>query len=228
VIYNAVLALAVLIILARGVLVARERWVWLPLGAGLGLWASANTYYSIFLADLDPVPIPSVADALWLAFYPTVYVAMVLIVRSRLSGLRRGMWLDGIIGALAVAALCAAVVLAPFLAGLSGSMAEIATNLAYPLGDLILLSMTTLLMTSAASARRVLGLAVFDLNGFKTYNDRFGHPAGMRCSSGSAIASRQRSAATAWRTGWAATSSAPFCARRTPRSRRSRAALSPR
>lgn len=143
-IYNAVLALAVAVILARAVAVRRERWAWLALGVGLLLWGTANTYYSVSLADLDPVPIPSVADGLWLAFYPPAYLAVVLIVRSRVSGLRRGMWLDGLIGALAVAAVCAAVVVEFTLeAGLSGSPVEIATLLAYPLGDLILLSMIT-------------------------------------------------------------------------------------
>ena len=146
-VYNAVLALAVAMILARAVAVRRERWAWLALGVGLLLWATANTYYSLFLADLDPVPIPSVADGLWLGFYPPTYLAVVLIVRSRVWGLRRGMWLDGLIGALAVAAVCAAVVVELTLAaGLSGSPAEIATLLAYPLGDLILLSMITFVM----------------------------------------------------------------------------------
>jgi diguanylate cyclase (GGDEF)-like protein len=146
-VYNAVLALAVVVILVRGLMVRRERWAWLGLGAGLGSWALANTYYSLFVAHLDPVPIPSVADALWLGFYPPVYVAVVLLVRSRLSGLRRGMWLDGVIAALAAAAACAALVVEITLAaGLSGTAAQVATNLAYPLGDLILVSATVLAM----------------------------------------------------------------------------------
>jgi two-component system cell cycle response regulator len=146
-VYNAVLALSVVVMLARGLAVRRERWAWLALGVGMGLWASANTYYSLALADLEVIPIPSVADGLWLGFYPFVYLAVVLIVRSRVSGLRRGMWLDGVIGALAVAAVSAAVVVELTLqAGLSGSAAEVATLLAYPLGDLILLSATALVM----------------------------------------------------------------------------------
>ena len=67
-VYNAVLALAVVVIVVRGAVVRAERWAWLGLGLGLGAWALANTYYSLFIADLDPVPIPSVADGLWLGF----------------------------------------------------------------------------------------------------------------------------------------------------------------
>ncbi len=54
------------------------------------------------------------------------------------------MWLDGIIGAAAVGAVCAALVVETAIgSGLSGSAAQIATNLAYPLGDLILLGVAT-------------------------------------------------------------------------------------
>ena len=166
VVYNAVLLLAVAAILARGVMVARERWAWLGLGGGLLSWAVANTYYSLFVADLDPVPVPSVADVLWLAFYPPVYLAVVLLVRSRLSGLRRGMWLDGIIAALAVSALCAALVVEITLAaGLSGSVVAITTTLAYPLGDLILVSATVLVMALSGwrldRTWRLLGVGFF-------------------------------------------------------------------
>ncbi len=143
-VYNVVLCLAVVLIIVRAVAVARERWAWLALGLGLLSWTAANVYYSLFVADLDPAPIPSVADALWLAFYPPAYLAITLIMRSRLSGLRRGMWLDGLIGALAVGAVCASFVVGGVLeAGLSGSAAEITTNLAYPISDLVLLGMVT-------------------------------------------------------------------------------------
>jgi two-component system cell cycle response regulator len=162
-VYNAVLGLAVAVILTRAVAVRRERWVWLGLGLGLLSWTVANTYYSLFLAHLDPVPIPSVADGLWLMFYPLVYAAVVLLVRSRLSGLRRGMWLDGIIGALAVAAVSAALVVEITLdPGLHGSVAVVATNLAYPLGDLVLVSAIVLVLALAGwrldRTWRLLGL----------------------------------------------------------------------
>lgn len=54
--YNPVLAVAVAVILARAVALRRERCAWLALGIGLLLWGTANTYYSLFLADLDPCP----------------------------------------------------------------------------------------------------------------------------------------------------------------------------
>ena len=60
-----------------------------------------------------------------------------------------------------------------------------------------------------ASAERPVVLALFDLDGFKTYNDTFGHPAGdaLLARLGASLIEAlgdQRAAPT----GWAATSSA--------------------
>jgi diguanylate cyclase (GGDEF)-like protein len=146
-VFNAALALAVVAIAARAVHDRRERAPWLLLAGALTLWTIGNTYFSVYVQDLDPIPIPSAADVLWLGFYSPAYLALVLIVRSRLSGLRRGMWLDGVIGACAVGAVCGATVVEPVLAaGLGGSAAQVATTLAYPLADLVLLGLTTLVL----------------------------------------------------------------------------------
>ena len=147
VLYNLALGGSALVILGRGLLVRRERWVWLLLGSGLALWTAGNTYYSLVLAGADVIPVPSIADGLWLGFYPPAYAAIALLVRSRLTGLRRGVWLDGIIAAFAVGAVCAAgVVEAVLRSAATGSAAAGATNLAYPLADLVLLGVVTFAM----------------------------------------------------------------------------------
>ena len=51
----------------------------------------------------------------YLAFYPASYVALVLLVRARMPGFRRSLWLDGAIAALAVAALAAALAFEPII-----------------------------------------------------------------------------------------------------------------
>lgn len=122
----------------------RERTAWLLVSLGIATWTAGNIYYTLVLIDLDPFPVPSVADGLWLSLYPPIAVALVLLLRSRVRMFPRSLWLDGVIGACAVASVAAAIVLEAVLqAGLHGTFAAITTNLAYPTADLILLGVMT-------------------------------------------------------------------------------------
>jgi two-component system cell cycle response regulator len=133
-VYNALIAIAAALCLIRAATVARERGAWLALGLGLVAWAAGEAAYSILYGDALEPPMPSVSDALWLAFYPACYVAIVLLVRARVREFRASLWLDGLVGVLAMAAVGAAVVL--------GAVADgqlFALDLTYLLGDLLLL-----------------------------------------------------------------------------------------
>src|SRR3954469_5263770 len=83
---DGLLAAGALACLARGVLGERERTPWLLLGFGLTSWASANLVFSALYPNGDSAPAVSIADALWLAFYPASWLALILLVRSRVSG----------------------------------------------------------------------------------------------------------------------------------------------
>jgi diguanylate cyclase (GGDEF)-like protein len=141
--YNVVLVGSGLACFARGLKVRTERAAWLTMGAGVVGWALGNVYYTVVLWDMDPIPIPSVSDVLWLAYYPIVYVAVAMLLRARIARFHASLWVDGALAALAVAALSAAVVFQSVLEGTGGRPIEVATNLAYPLGDLVLLGMVT-------------------------------------------------------------------------------------
>ena len=58
---------------------AAERLPWLLLGTALALWTTGDLYYYFFLSGAAEVPIPSVADPFYLAFYPVSYVALALL-----------------------------------------------------------------------------------------------------------------------------------------------------
>ena len=141
--YNVVLVGSGLACLARGIKVREERAAWLTMGVGVVGWALGNVYYTVVLWDLDPIPIPSVSDVLWLGYYPIVYVAVAMLLRARIARFHASLWVDGALAALAVAALSAAVVFQSVLHSTGGQPIEVATNLAYPLGDLVLLGMVT-------------------------------------------------------------------------------------
>jgi two-component system, cell cycle response regulator len=137
-VYNALIFAAAALCLVRAAVVRAERGAWFVLGLGMLFWAAGEAYYSIFYAnDADP-PLPNVADGLWLAFYPACYIAIVMLVRERVREFRSSLWLDGLVGALAASAIGAALVFGA-LVGDGRDAATVSVDLAFALGDLLLL-----------------------------------------------------------------------------------------
>jgi diguanylate cyclase (GGDEF)-like protein len=112
------------------------------LGIGLLLYGLGNIYWTAFIRTQNPEPFPSMADGLWLAFYPCAFVALLLIIRATADDVPLSLWLDGVVGGLAVAGLAAAF-FGPILAVTGGSAAAVMTTLAYPLLDVLLLLVVT-------------------------------------------------------------------------------------
>lgn len=140
-VYDVIVLGAAAIVLWRALRMPAERRAWLALGIGLLLWALGQTYYSVVLYYAEPAPFPSPSDALFLAFYPASFVALVLLLRARVAHLDPLAWVDALIGALAVAAVAAALIFPPVLEALGGSPLGVAVSLAYPCMDLVLLGL---------------------------------------------------------------------------------------
>jgi hypothetical protein len=139
-VYDAIVIGAMCSCLARAWLVREERIVWLVLGLGLLFDATGEVYYTVAFGDSGNPPVPSLADLFYLMYYPAMYVAVVLLVRHRLERFRASTWLDGAIGATTAAAVVAGLLFEPIMRSAThGDPAAVATNLAYPIGDLILL-----------------------------------------------------------------------------------------
>ena len=136
---HVLLALSAGLCLLRGVLVRVDRAAWLLMGAAGLSWTAGNVYWWVALRDVAEPPYPSWADAGWLAVYPLAYVGLVLLVRRSVVALQPSVWLDGVVGGLGAAAVSASLFLDAITTGTGGSVAEVATNLAYPVGDLLLL-----------------------------------------------------------------------------------------
>jgi diguanylate cyclase (GGDEF)-like protein len=117
------------------------RLSWLALTAGLALYGLGNIYWTLFIRTMpvDAQPFPSIADYLWLAFYPCAFAALLLLLRERTDRLPLSLWLDGLVGGTAVSAVAAAAVVGTILKDNSGSLAAVVTKTAYPLLDLLLL-----------------------------------------------------------------------------------------
>jgi two-component system cell cycle response regulator len=134
--YQGLTLVAALIAGARALLVRRDRLAWAFIAGAL----VCNSFAEIYTVAAEPTEYPSLADAGWIAFYPLVYVGMVLLLRRRARTISGTLWLDGAIASVAAAALGAAVLVGLVLRTTEGSLSSVATNLAYPIGDVLLLS----------------------------------------------------------------------------------------
>lgn len=111
----------------------------LALGFGLLSWAIGDGLLTAeSLGGATPAT-PSPADFFYLCFYPLAYVGAVLLLRSAMGRLSRPNWLDGVVAGLGAAAVCATFAFHDILHATGGSVAAAVTNLAYPIGDLLLL-----------------------------------------------------------------------------------------
>lgn len=139
-VYNGVLVAGALACLLRAKIEPRERSAWLAIGLGVCSWALGDIYWSLELAQLEEIPYPSLADVFYVAGYPLLLAGIVLLTRARVDRFEKSSWLDGLIGALAVSAVGAAFLYPAFEGTTEGDVATVVINLAYPLGDLLLLS----------------------------------------------------------------------------------------
>jgi diguanylate cyclase (GGDEF)-like protein len=128
----------------RGALVEAQRGRWLLIGAALGCWIAADLYWELFLADLESPPYPSPADAGYLLFYPLLAAAVIVELRSPGRRQRVTIALDALAAVLIVAALAAAVLYPALRAATDGSARVVATNLSYPVGDILVIVLITI------------------------------------------------------------------------------------
>jgi signal transduction histidine kinase/CheY-like chemotaxis protein/HPt (histidine-containing phosphotransfer) domain-containing protein len=154
VLYDVILAGAATLAALRAWASPRERAAWTLMATALALWTAGELYWDIALADASSVPIPSPADVFWLAFYPPAYASVWLLIRARLPFVSAARWLDGLIAALGVSSVSAALIFDTVLHHTHGAFGVVATGLAYPVGDLVLLA--GLVSVGVASGRALL------------------------------------------------------------------------
>jgi PAS domain S-box-containing protein len=150
-----------------------DRRLWTLVAAAVALRALAFVLFLGFARRQDPVPYPSVADVGWLAAGVLLVVALAYLIRASAPRLSVSTLLDAVLGALTVAGL-ASVPMYDALLDLPGDgtpAGAVATNLAYPLLDVVLLILVTGLMvvvgwrptcTELVLAVAVVGFAVVD------------------------------------------------------------------
>jgi diguanylate cyclase (GGDEF)-like protein len=126
----------------RGVPVA---WLWIAAGAALNATGGISESISeqVFHSDAYPTP----ADAFYLAIYPCVSVGLLMIVRHRNPGIGTLKLIDASTLTVGMGLLCWVYLIEPN-AGATDSLLARVVNIAYPVGDLMLLAILARVLTA--------------------------------------------------------------------------------
>jgi hypothetical protein len=136
---NGVLLWGAAIACAAGALRAeRGRVAWWLAALALISWAIGDTLWSIRFGHAAAPPATSLSDVFWLAWYPLIIAALVLLIRERVAGFEFHRWIDGIAVMLLVATPWVALFLQPVAEHSGASGLTVAVDFAYPLGDALL------------------------------------------------------------------------------------------
>ena len=125
----------------RAIARRQGRWGWGALAAGFFLFTAGSVLWTAVVQNFNPVPYPSISDFCFFGFFVMAFLGIGLLVRETVPKTSRTVWVDGLIAALGVAAIEAVVVIGPIAHANSGDFATVATTIAYPIGDLVLLTM---------------------------------------------------------------------------------------
>jgi diguanylate cyclase (GGDEF)-like protein len=126
----------------RAIARRRGRWGWGALAVALWLFTAGSVLWTTWVQYLQPPPYPSLSDACFLSFFVFAFPGIGLLVRETVPRTAKTIWIDGLIAALGVAALESTVVIGPIItANHVGGFGTVATNIAYPIGDMVLVTM---------------------------------------------------------------------------------------
>ena len=129
---------------ARAVTVRDQRLPWSLVAAGLAAWTAGDLYYFLVLAG-GTIPYPSVADGLYLMLYGFV-IAGLHLLRGR-SAVSLGL----VVLLLSVTTVWSWLVFSDVVEGAAGGTVAVATTLAYPLLDLLLVAAVVLTLAARGS-----------------------------------------------------------------------------
>ncbi len=140
-VYDAVMVGCAGVCLARAILLADGRLAWACLSFGLACDAAAE-----IMASISESLAPIAQDVLYLCLYLGAYLAIVLLGRRRALQFQASMWLDGVIGGLAVGSVGALALSTPGLLASHGSGVRAALSISYPLTDVLLIGVAVVML----------------------------------------------------------------------------------
>jgi diguanylate cyclase (GGDEF)-like protein len=138
ILYPALNLSAAALIAVRAYRAAADRLAWSVIALSMTCSALGDVVYVLWV---PPGQSPSVADPLYLAFYPLAYVGLLLLIRARLKRVPMRIRLDSLVCGLAAAAVAATLAEGPIHAAAARAPGTVLVGLIYPWGDLVLFAL---------------------------------------------------------------------------------------
>ncbi|MFK4100122.1 diguanylate cyclase domain-containing protein [Streptomyces sp. NPDC019531] len=123
---------------------------WYLLAAAMAPYAAADAIWGLYQVRSAEVPFPGVADVLYLGSYLLFTAGLVMLARQQAGRLHWAGLLDAGIVTLGFGTLAWAFIIAPYLRSELSSW-PLAVSIAYPVTDLVLLSMAARLMLTTGT-----------------------------------------------------------------------------
>lgn len=131
-------AVLVVLVVIRAATDRRNRLAWGLVAADQLLTLVGDLTYLLHDQNLDPEPFPAVSDALYIAGYVALIVALIVVTQRHVPDVSRSVRLDGLIVGLAAGSVAILLWFGSILEQ-SGSFAEVAVGMAYPVFDVVLI-----------------------------------------------------------------------------------------
>jgi diguanylate cyclase (GGDEF)-like protein len=132
----------------------RKRFAWLSIGVGLGGWAAGSLVWGYLELATDVPPFPSLADVGFLMFPVGACIGLAAYPVGHVGHSRTRLVLDGLIVAAALFQISWVLVLRDAYEADGGDRFAFGLSLAYPVGDLIVITVAVLVQTRARAGQR--------------------------------------------------------------------------
>jgi hypothetical protein len=138
-VHDVVLGAAAALMLARALYEPTARRAWLAFGLAMTVWCLGTILWSVLYGGRANPPYPTVADVLWLLWYPLMVMGIVLLIRVRFQQFELHRWMDGIAVTLIVLVAGFALVVQPVAEHSSQGRLATVVDFTYPVLDILLI-----------------------------------------------------------------------------------------
>lgn len=152
-----------------------RRWPWLALAAANLAFTAGDTAYNVLNSFFDQSnPFPSVADGFYLSTYPLFAAGLIGFIHYRRPGRDLPSLLDALILTAGLAVLLWVYLIGPLSQAAGMTWIQRAISIAYPLGDVLMLTMLTRLLASGVALTRSMQLLTLGTLGILTSDVLYG------------------------------------------------------